>query len=79
MHILDNDWVALEMKYHKRCKKRYTSSVRHEIRFTSEIVYAEDVIPVAVAERALNSEEQNDLDKMADDEDEGGKEVTEAP
>ena len=32
----------------------------------------------AVAERSLNSEEQNDLDKMDDDEDEEG-EVTEAP
>lgn len=29
MHILDGDCVALEVKYHKRCYERYTSSVRH--------------------------------------------------
>ena len=32
-----------------------------------------------VAERALNSEEQNDLDEMDEDEDEDEEEVTEAP
>ena len=28
MHILDSDCVALEVKYHKRCYERYTSSLR---------------------------------------------------
>lgn len=155
MHILDNDCVALEVKYHRRCYERYTSCLRHvgpevekkyesckyikffesfyqyvkeEIvdarrfiymsklwnkfvetveaidnedasnckafrlkrrlqnrfpqlvfyqprrRFTSEIVFAEDMSKGAVAERALNSEEQNDWDKMDSDEDE--EEVT---
>ena len=29
MNILNNDCVALEVKYHKRCYERYTSCVRH--------------------------------------------------
>jgi hypothetical protein len=29
MHILDSDYVALEVKYHKCCYERYTSSLRH--------------------------------------------------
>ena len=155
VHILDNDCVALEVKYHKRCYERYTSCVRHaspeveekyesckyiksfesfshyvkqEIvdghrfiymrelrnkfvetvrvidnedssnykafrlkrrlrnrfpqlvfyqprrRFTSEIVFAEDISKGAVAERALNSEGQDDWDKIDSDEDE--EEVT---
>ena len=28
MHILESDCVALEVKYHKRCYERYTSSLR---------------------------------------------------
>ena len=159
MHILDNDCVALEVKYHKRCYEQYTSCMRHagpeaeekyrsckyiksfesfyeyvkqEVvdghnivymsklrekfvktvrtidngdasnykafrlkkklqerfpqlvfykprrRFMSEIVYAEDMSQGAVAERALNCEDQNDWDTTDNDEDEDG-EVTEAP
>ena len=29
MYIQDKDCVALEVKYHKRCYKRYTSFLRH--------------------------------------------------
>ena len=29
MHILDNDCVPLEVKYHRRCYERYTSCVRN--------------------------------------------------
>ena len=43
-------------------------------RFTNEIVFAEDMSKGAVAEKALNSEEQSDWDKMDSDEDQ--EEVT---
>jgi hypothetical protein len=73
-----SNYKAFRLK--KRLQDRFPQLVFHKPRrrFTSEIVYAEDMSHGAVAERSLNSEEQNDLDKMDDDEDEEG-EVTEAP
>jgi hypothetical protein len=73
-----SNYKAFRLK--KRLQDRFPQLVFHKPRrrFTSEIVYAEDMSQGAVAERSLNSEEQNDLDKMDDDEDEEG-EVTEAP
>ena len=73
-----SNYKAFHLK--KRLQDRFPQLVFHKPRrrFTSEIVYAEDMSQGAVAERALNSEEQNDLDKMDDDEDEEG-EVTGAP
>ena len=64
----------------RRLQDRFPQLVFHKPRrrFTSEIVYAEDMSQGGVAERALNSEEQNDLDKMDDDE-EGDEDPAEAP
>lgn len=68
---------TLLMQYEYSKRHSFTNPRR---RFTSETVYAEDMSHGAVAERALNSEEQNDLDEMDEDEDEEEEEeVTEAP
>ncbi len=73
-----SNYKTLRLK--KRLQDRLPQLVFHKPtrRFTSEIVYAEDMSQGAVAERALHSEEQHDLDRMDDDEDDQ-EEVKEAP